>query len=122
MLETFTIAISLGSLGLVAGAFVPAGVGYAILFLRQHGIHLRTFLSLGGRLLAAILVFGGIFSLVLMVTKLLGGSGEVENDLEFISYVVGGQIGFWGSIVAFVIGFRRGRTDRGATQDRVSQS
>jgi hypothetical protein len=117
MLKTFTIAISLGALGLLAGACLPALVAYSILYVRRNGRQLRTFLRLGGILLAALFVIGGIVNLVLI-------SLDHLNDLDFDSrpYFIGIRIGFWGSIVALVIGFRRGRRNRGATQARGSQS
>jgi hypothetical protein len=123
MLETVTIAIGLGAFGLLIGAFVPAGVAYSILFLRRHGRQLRTFLRLGGRLLAALFVLGAISGLIMTSTKMLGPfSDELQPGFEFVSYLIGGQIGFWGGIVALIVGIRRGRADRGATQTRASQS
>lgn len=113
MLETVTIAIALGAFGLLAGAFVPGAVAYSILFLRRHGRQLRTFLRLGGRLLVALLVFGLMSNLILIGTTMFGASGELKSDLELNSYLVGGQIGFWGSIVALIVGIRRARRDRG---------
>jgi hypothetical protein len=124
MLKTVTIAIGLGALGLVVGAMVPAGVAYSILFLRRHGRQLRTFLRLGGRLLVASFVLVAITSLILIGINMLGHSGELfqPGSDEFMYYSIGGQIGFWGGIVALIAGIRRGRADRGATQTRVSQS
>ena len=116
MLETVTIAIALGAFGLLAGAFVPAAVAYSILFLRRHGRQLRTFLRLGGRLLVGLSILGVMTNLILISTTMLGASGELRSDLEINSYLVGGQIGFWGSIVALIVGIRRARKDRGATQ------
>jgi len=113
MLETVTITIVLGAFGLLAGAFVPGAVAYSILFLRRHGRQLRMFLRLGGRLLVVFLVFAVVSNLILIATKMLGASGELKSDLELTSYLVGGQIGFWGSIVALIFGIRRARKDRG---------
>jgi hypothetical protein len=115
MLESVTIAIALGAFGFLAGAFLPAVVAYSILFLRKHGRQLKTFLRLGGRLFAALLILGVVSMLIMTVTKMLGGSGELTSDLERNSYLVGGQIGFWGAIAGLVVGMRRARKSRGAT-------
>jgi hypothetical protein len=112
MLETATIAIALGAFGLLAGAFMPGVVAYSILFLRSHGHQLRTFLRLGGRLLVVFLVFAVASNLILIAAKMLGASGLFESDLETNSYLIGGHIGFWGSVVALIIGIRRARKDR----------
>jgi hypothetical protein len=122
MLETVTIAIASGAFGLLAGALIPAGVAYSILFLRRHGRKLRTFLRLGGRLLVAMFVLGAILSVLSAITGMLGASVELQSAMQTKSYFIGVQIGFWGGIVALIVGIRKGRADRGATQTRVSQS
>jgi hypothetical protein len=121
MLENVTIVIGLGAFGLLAGAFIPGVVAYSILFLRRHGRQLRTLLRLGGRLLAAFFVLGVISELILQGTIMLGG-GPGPPDLESNSLIAGANIGFWGSVVALIVGIRRGRSDRDATQTKVSQS
>ena len=115
MLESVTIAIAFGAFGFLAGAFLPAVVAYSILFLRKHGRQLKTFLRLGGRLFAALLILGVVSMLIMTVTEMLGGSaGELTSDLETNSYLIGVQIGFWGAIVGLVVGMRRARKSRGA--------
>jgi hypothetical protein len=116
MLESVTIAIAWGALGLLAGAFVPAAVGYSILFLRRHGRHFKTFLRLGGRLLVAFFLLGVMFQLIMVSTEMLGASSDLRSGLELNSYLVGGVFGFWGTTVGLVVGFRRARKRRGATQ------
>ena len=115
MLESVTIAIAFGAFGFLVGAFLPAVVAYSILFLRKHGRQLKTFLRLGGRLFAALLILGVVSMLIMTVTEILGGSGELTSDLERNSYLVGSQIGFWGAIVGLVVGMRRARKSRAAT-------
>jgi len=115
MLESVTVAIAMGAFGLLSGAFFPALVAYAILFLRRHGYQLKTFLRLGGRFLAAFLLLGLMSGLIVTVIELLGAD-KMESDLEINSFAVGANIGFWGAIAGLIFGIRRARKSVGATQ------
>jgi len=116
MLETISVAIVVGVLGLLLGAFLPGAVVYSILFLRRHGRGMRVYLRLGGRLLLTFFVLSIILGLVFGTSDLLGASGDLESDLGLNSYLVGFGIGLWGSIVAIAVGIRRGRRGRSAAQ------
>ena len=107
MLDSVTIAVIGGAMGFLSGAFLPAVVAYAILFVRRHGRHVRTFLGLGWRLLVALLLFSLAVGLLVGILHVLGVSDE--RALESNSLFVSVQIGFWGSIVALIVGRRMAR-------------
>lgn len=111
MLKTVMTAIVLGAFGFLVGAFVPGVVAYSISFLRSHVRRLKTFLRLAGRLSAAILILFLIGVLILEATRMLGASGELSSSFEMASYLIGTQIGFWGSIVALIIRYRMRKAD-----------
>ena len=116
MLESATIAVVAAAYGLLNGAFLPAAVAYAILFLRKQGRQPKTFLRLAGRLLAAFVALGIVSAFLVSTMKMLGASGTMESDLETQAFLVGANIGFWGAILGLVIGSRRARKRAGATQ------
>jgi len=121
MLESITAVIAFGAFGLLTGAFVPAAVGYVILFLRKHGLRLKTFLRLGGRLVVAFLVLMLMPVAIWATFTLLGTSSEIMTsergeNIFVTSIVVGGQIGFWGVVVGLIVGIRKARKSARATE------
>jgi len=104
MLKSVTLAVLFGAWGFLAGLLLPGFWAYSVAFLRKRGRTLKTVLSLCGRLLLALLAFGFLQVLVDRMTGELGAMTEQGPTLPFI---VGSNIGFWGAIVALVIGHRR---------------
>lgn len=105
--STFIISVAAAAYGLVFGLFLPGFVTYSVLFVRRNGRSFKTAWRLFGRFFLAFLSVGFFGLLMLGVIKLAGGSEQelVENPF----YMIGFGAGFFGFIVALLIGKKRGR-------------
>ncbi len=104
MLKSLTAALATGVVGFLSGVLLPALVAYSILFLRRRGHHFKMVLRLCGRLLLAFLIYGLFIALYDGAMGRLGGLA-----VESTSWLIGSTIGFWGAVVALVVGARRAR-------------
>lgn len=114
MVDSLSVAIVSGTLGLLSGVWLPAATAYSILFVRRQRFDFARGLRLGGRLLLGFLLLGAAIGGLTEIMVRLARSATAAPGLEENAFLTGGLIGLWGGIAALVIGIRRARRRRTA--------